>query len=214
MGRLALPLIALIVASTITLAGGCASRQKPSGQTPGAAAVAGPLAAITPLAGAPAGDPPADSPGVDPAPPAGVDPAPPAAATSGIVSGSSSSDEDLAGAVILGSNASPTPTPIPGSLPSRVFHAVPGDAKSVALAPFNFLWASLKSHYGGYSAPEEGIASDGEEENTAPNPSATPVPLTQKALNAGAKTYDFTESTIFYPFRLIDDVIGLIFSPF
>jgi hypothetical protein len=211
MGRLALPLIALIVASTIPFAGGCASRQKASAQPPAPAALAGPVAAVTPSAGtsAGAGDPPGDPPEVDSAPPA--------AATSGLVSGSSSSDEDLAGAAILGSNAAPTPTPIPGSLASRTVQAAPGVAKSIVLAPVRFLWASLQSHYAGYAAPEEGTASDGAiapDENKTANPSATAVPLTQKALDAGEKTYDFSEATVFYPFRLIDDLIGLIFSPF
>jgi hypothetical protein len=109
----------------------------------------------------------------------------------------------------------PTPTPVPGSLAGRAVRATPHFIASVALSPFRFLWNAAKENYSDDDTSTGAVvANPSAHEIRFANPSSTPKPLAGKAEDALVTTYDYGERTIFFPWRILDDAIGMIFSPF
>ena len=199
MKKAALVLVSLMAASMIAAAGGCAVRQSQA-RPPASVAAEKP-------------DPPAAS-GSSAAPQASGQPTSAAPPVSTVYSdGQPGSDAIL---------ASPSPTPTPASLVGRAVRGASAVAEKTALSPFKFLWKSVKENYSGdgdTATPGTAQALAGKNgsaatNHTHANPSATPKPLKDKVESAVSTATDATERTVFLPLKLLDDGIGLLFSPF
>ena len=200
MNRGGMLLVALMIAGVLPTAPGCASRQR------------GASAAQAAKADPPASAPSADA-GANPAGQSSVDP--PAAQPE--VMGAASADEDLAETDILAAQGEPAPS---GSVVGRAIRAAPGVAEDTVLFPFRFVWKVLKQNYTveGLAKSQKVLVGDQYvsivDYNKAVNKSNEKRTLAQKAEDASATGYDYTEKTLFLPFRFVDSVVGLIFSPF
>ncbi len=129
----------------------------------------------------------------------------------------SSADEDLAETELLAEQGEPAPT---GSVVGRAIRAAPGVAKDTALFPFRFVWTVLKKNYGveGLARSQKVLVGDKYvsviDYNREVSEQTGKRTLLQKAEDAGGTVYDDTNKTIFLPFRFMDSLVALVFSPF
>ncbi len=245
MKRLARLFVTFMIAATIPMTVGCASRQKKSDVAARAAAIdhqpaalAASAAQLSAKGDPPAGDPPAsadppaaslrpaslrsaDPPAADPpaADPATIASAAgqasgDAAATQPEIMGAASADADLGDADIV---AAQKPS---GSIIGKAIRATPRLAEDVVLSPFRFVWKVLRRNY-----TAEGLAKSQTMEvngntvsiidyNAEVSKSKKPKKLYEKAEDAAAAGYNYTEKTVFLPFQFLDSMVGAIFMPF
>ncbi len=242
MKRLARLFVTFMIVGAIPMTAGCASRQKKTDIPAQAAAInQQPAASATPATqlsakgDPPAGDPPAnaDPPGAAD-PPVATDPAaadPPAAdpttiasaagqasgdapATQPEIMGAASADGDLGDASIV---AAQKPS---GSIIGKAIRATPRFAEDVVLSPFRFVWKVLRRNYTAEGlAKSQTIEVNGKtvsimDYNAEVNKSKKPKKLYEKAEDAAASGYNYTEKTVFLPFQFLDSMVGAIFMPF
>jgi hypothetical protein len=223
--------IALVCAVGVT--GGCSIRQNRHPADPPRLARATPAATASSadphLTTSPAPDSPQDA-GAEARPPAkSGSPAdqaaavplykadPPSSADATQVAEAGPTEAEVSGAI---TQEQPAPTSTPGSLGNRALHAAPEVAMGVVLFPYRFFRNAVKEQYSGDGNTQgliQGTGAGGSasaEEQRFANPSATPKPLKAKVEDAAYSAYDNAEKTIFFPYRLLDDAIGVIFAPF
>ncbi len=126
-----------------------------------------------------------------------------------------SADEDIAESDLLAAQGASKPA---GSLVGRAIRATPGLAANVALAPFRFVWKVLRKNYTAEGLAKQQRIQIGDKTLSVVEYNETVTKkqksLREKAEYAAETTYDYTEKTVFLPFRFVDSVIGLVLSPF
>ena len=234
MNRLARLFVTFMIAGAIPMTVGCASRQKKTDIPAQATAIdhqpaasATPAAEMSAKADPPAGDPPAtaDPPGAAD-PPAASDPPAADPATIASAAGQASGDAPASQPEIIGANADLGDADIiaaqkpSGSIVGKAIRATPRVAADVVLSPFRFVWKVLRKNYTAEGlAKSQTIEVNGKtvsivDYNADMNKSKKPKSLSQKAEDAAATGYNYTEKTIFLPFQFLDSLIGAIFMPF
>jgi hypothetical protein len=184
-GVRALALLAALACATAL--GACAGRQSKAG-TPAGEAMAPPAPSAPRVIGSEASPAPAAT------------PAPPSAASHARSAGRGEAGSPR--------NVSASPVATPGS--SGVVGATAGAVGKVVLFPLKVASNEVKKNY---SADDtSGLAAVRAAE--AARPGAKPKTRIEKAEDALGNAVDNVERTIAFPWRILDDFLGFLFSPF